>query len=247
MVTESCNKFEGSQPEVDDVGVQATLLEHNVRFGDPECQCLMMRLESDLLEAMLHASSHQLHKIGLQWSKQAALAVVLAAKGYPGDYTKGSIIEGVDTIQNAKVRPRPPLVCLVQGLFPSKKPNHCFCSALPAHSACFGSSAWLVGTNEQLKPGVRLSDLVQVFHAGTKHGNNGQLLADGGRVLSVTSLGDSIKAAHDAAYKVKKADVAALEGQILTLHLADCKLTPSVVCGVPGCGPDTMARWILQA
>ena len=85
--------------------MQATLLEHNVRFGDPECQCLMMRLESDLLEAMLHASSHQLHKIGLHWSKKAALTVVLAAKGYPGDYTKGTVIEGVDSIHDAKVRP----------------------------------------------------------------------------------------------------------------------------------------------
>ncbi len=55
--------------------MQARLLEHNVRFGDPECQCLMMRLQSDLLEVLLAAADGRLGKAQLQWSPKKALAV----------------------------------------------------------------------------------------------------------------------------------------------------------------------------
>jgi phosphoribosylamine---glycine ligase len=79
------------------------LLEHNVRFGDPECQCLMALLQTDLLELLLHASQGELSKASLAWSDQAALTVVLAAKGYPGAYAKGSAIRGLDQVQGAKV------------------------------------------------------------------------------------------------------------------------------------------------
>lgn len=89
--------------EICQLMLQAKLLEHNVRFGDPECQCLMLRLESDLLELMLNACEHQLDGTALQWSSKAALTVVLAAKGYPGDYNKGTIIEGLGDIIGAKV------------------------------------------------------------------------------------------------------------------------------------------------
>jgi phosphoribosylamine--glycine ligase len=72
------------------------LIEYNCRFGDPECQVLMMRLKSDLLTALLAARDRQLAHLDLRWSDDAALSVVMAAKGYPGDYAKGSEIRGLD-------------------------------------------------------------------------------------------------------------------------------------------------------
>ena len=72
------------------------LIEYNVRFGDPECQVLMLRLMSDLLPALLAARDGQLKNFDLRWYPDAALTVVMAAKGYPGNYAKGSIIEGLD-------------------------------------------------------------------------------------------------------------------------------------------------------
>jgi phosphoribosylamine--glycine ligase len=72
------------------------LIEYNCRFGDPECQVLMMRLKSDLLTALIAARDKQLAHVDLRWSDDAALTVVMAAKGYPGDYAKGSEIRGVD-------------------------------------------------------------------------------------------------------------------------------------------------------
>ncbi|KAK9830322.1 hypothetical protein WJX72_011001 [[Myrmecia] bisecta] len=84
-------------------GGRARLLEHNVRFGDPECQCLMTRLESDLLEVLLAACDGNLEQVKLSWSQQTALTVVLAAKGYPGAYKQGSVIGGLERVKNAKV------------------------------------------------------------------------------------------------------------------------------------------------
>jgi phosphoribosylamine--glycine ligase len=72
------------------------LLEYNVRFGDPECQVLCLRLMSDLLPALIAARDGELAHFHLRWQPQAALAVVMAAKGYPGDYAKGSEIRGID-------------------------------------------------------------------------------------------------------------------------------------------------------
>ncbi len=72
------------------------LIEYNARFGDPECQVLMARLESDLLPALLASASGHLAGIELNWSQQAAVTVVMAAKGYPGDYKKGEVIGGLD-------------------------------------------------------------------------------------------------------------------------------------------------------
>ncbi len=72
------------------------LIEYNVRFGDPECQVLMLRLMSDLLPALIAARDGQLKHFDLRWYDDAALTVVMAAKGYPGNYAKGSIIEGLD-------------------------------------------------------------------------------------------------------------------------------------------------------
>jgi phosphoribosylamine--glycine ligase len=72
------------------------LLEYNVRFGDPECQVLMLRLQSDLLPALLAACDGELEKFALRWLPDAALVVVMAARGYPGAYEKGSTIAGLD-------------------------------------------------------------------------------------------------------------------------------------------------------
>ncbi len=72
------------------------VLEFNVRFGDPECQPLMARLKSDLLPALIAASDGVLKSFDLRWYDEAAICVVMAAKGYPGSYAKGSEIKGLD-------------------------------------------------------------------------------------------------------------------------------------------------------
>jgi len=72
------------------------LIEYNCRFGDPECQVLMMRLKSDLATALLAARDGVLGDLDLRWRDDAALTVVMASNGYPDAYTKGSVIEGVD-------------------------------------------------------------------------------------------------------------------------------------------------------
>jgi phosphoribosylamine--glycine ligase len=71
------------------------LLEFNVRFGDPECQVLMMRLKSDLVTALVAACDGVLEHFDLRWHDEAALVVVMAANGYPGAYAKGTEIRGV--------------------------------------------------------------------------------------------------------------------------------------------------------
>src|SRR5580693_82725 len=120
------------------------LIEYNVRFGDPECQVLMPRLMSDLVPALLASRDGVLKSLDLRWHAQAALTVVMAAKGYPGRYAKGSVIEGLDE------------AAAVEG--------------------------------------------VEIFHAGTK-AEGDRLLANGGRVLNVTALGDSVAEARARAYQ----------------------------------------------
>jgi phosphoribosylamine--glycine ligase len=72
------------------------LIEYNARFGDPETQVLMLRLMSDLVPALLASRDGQLKSFDLRWYPDPALTVVMAAKGYPGDYARGSIIEGLE-------------------------------------------------------------------------------------------------------------------------------------------------------
>ncbi len=72
------------------------LIEYNVRFGDPECQVLMMQLRSDLLPALLATAEGTLDAVKLDWHEGAALTVVMAAKGYPGTPEKGSEIRGLE-------------------------------------------------------------------------------------------------------------------------------------------------------
>jgi phosphoribosylamine--glycine ligase len=120
------------------------VLEFNCRFGDPETQPLMMRLKSDLLEAMLAVADGTLDRITLKWDPRPALCVVASSKGYPGNYAKGLPISGLGDAD-----------------------------AVPD---------------------------VKVFHAGTAS-RDGQVVTDGGRVLAVTALGDTIAQAQRRAYQ----------------------------------------------
>ncbi len=119
------------------------LIEYNVRFGDPECQVLMLRLMSDLVPALRASRDGMLKSFDLRWYPAAALTVVMAAKGYPGSYAKGSLIEGLDA--------------------------------------------------------AAAVDGVEIFHAGTR-AENGRILANGGRVLNVCALGDTVRQAQARAY-----------------------------------------------
>jgi phosphoribosylamine--glycine ligase len=124
------------------------VLEYNVRFGDPECQPLLMRLKSDLLDLLEATVDGRLVELPpLEWDPRPAVCVVMASEGYPGGYEKGLPIRGLAEAD-----------------------------ALPD---------------------------VKVFHAGTRL-RDGEVVTDGGRVLGVTALGNSISAAKLQAYKAVK-------------------------------------------
>jgi phosphoribosylamine--glycine ligase len=72
------------------------LLEFNARFGDPETQVILPRLNSDLVDIMMAVAQGRPDAIDLQWSSQWAVCVVLASEGYPGSYEKGKVILGID-------------------------------------------------------------------------------------------------------------------------------------------------------
>lgn len=74
------------------------VLEFNCRFGDPETQPILMRLNSDLSQLCWDAARHELKPMALEWNPQTALGVVMAAGGYPFDYAKGAVIKGLDNI-----------------------------------------------------------------------------------------------------------------------------------------------------
>ena len=77
------------------------LIEFNARFGDPETQAILPRLQSDLLALLYAASKGMLDGIDIHWYDRAALCVVMAAKGYPGSYQKGTVIRGLDRAATA--------------------------------------------------------------------------------------------------------------------------------------------------
>lgn len=77
---------------------QARLVEYNVRFGDPECQVLMMRLGAQALDLMLACAEGRLAEAQVTWAEDHALTVVMAANGYPGDHEKGSRINGLNAL-----------------------------------------------------------------------------------------------------------------------------------------------------
>jgi phosphoribosylamine--glycine ligase len=74
------------------------LVEYNVRFGDPECQALMMRLGAQALDLMQAATDGRLSEMRVNWADDHALCVVMAANGYPGNYEKGTEIGGLDAL-----------------------------------------------------------------------------------------------------------------------------------------------------
>ena len=129
------------------------VIEFNCRFGDPETQPIMMRLQSDLIELCLAAIDGELDCVTSKWSKKSALGVVMAAGGYPNEYQIHDEITG-----------------------------------LPQHD----------------------SSICKVFHAGTIL-KQGKVYTQGGRVLCVTALGDSVSEAQEKAYQ-----------QIAHIHWNNC-------------------------
>ena len=125
-------------------GDQAKTLEFNARFGDPECQPLLMRMKSDLVPVLMAVANGDLSGVRIEWHDKAAVCVVMAAEGYPGDYRKGDVISGLDDAANL--------------------------------------------------------DDVYVFHAGTSLKED-RCVTNGGRVLGVTALGDTVQHAIDRAYQ----------------------------------------------
>jgi phosphoribosylamine--glycine ligase len=77
-------------------GDQVKTLEFNARFGDPECQPLLMRMKSDIVPVLLAVANGDLSGVDIEWHDKAAVCVVMAAEGYPGDYRKGDEIRGLD-------------------------------------------------------------------------------------------------------------------------------------------------------
>ena len=134
------------------------LIEYNCRFGDPECQVLMTRLDSDLGELMLACADNKLAALQpARFKNETALTVVVAAKGYPDAPEKGGLIDlgeggaGADTVDAA--------------------------------GEADGASG------------------AKIFHAGTRLDEGGRLVANGGRVLSVTATGANVTQAQAAAYR----------------------------------------------
>ena len=125
------------------------VLEYNVRFGDPECQPMLMRLKTDFVDILEATVDRRLGEIGqLEWDPRPSVCVVMASEGYPGSYEKGKVIRGLDEA-------------------------------------------------------AKIEDVV-VFHAGTSTNDAGEVVTNGGRVLGVTALGDTVAAAKLQAYKAVK-------------------------------------------
>ncbi|MEH6910165.1 MAG: phosphoribosylamine--glycine ligase [Oceanicoccus sp.] len=80
------------------------VIEYNCRFGDPETQPIMMRLQGDLITMCNSALDGKLNEISVQWDSRSSIGVVLAAGGYPGDYAKGEIISGLDSCDNSEAK-----------------------------------------------------------------------------------------------------------------------------------------------
>lgn len=123
------------------------VIEFNCRFGDPETQPIMLRLQSDLVELCLAACDGKLDEVQSKWDPRPSLGVVMAAGGYPADYRTGDEIHG-----------------------------------LPLEEVADG----------------------KVFHAGTKLADDDRVLTNGGRVLCVTALGDSVAQAQQRACALMK-------------------------------------------
>jgi phosphoribosylamine--glycine ligase len=77
------------------------VLEYNVRFGDPEAQPILMRLDSDLFDLLKATAEGKLKDVAVTWKDEASICVVLAAEGYPGSYKKGRVITGLDSFKGS--------------------------------------------------------------------------------------------------------------------------------------------------
>ena len=88
---------------IDEEG-QPKVIEYNCRFGDPETQPIMMRLQSDLVALCEAALESRLDQVQAQWDDRCAIGVVLAAGGYPGDYDRGAVISGLDSVDSETVK-----------------------------------------------------------------------------------------------------------------------------------------------
>ncbi len=123
------------------------VIEYNSRFGDPEAQVVLPRLETDLAEIITAVAQERLGELEIKWSEKASACVILASGGYPGSYPKGLEIAGLD--ERGQI------------------------AAMPE---------------------------VTVYHAGTKR-ENGKFYTNGGRVLGLTALGDTLEEALETAYQ----------------------------------------------
>ena len=121
------------------------LVEYNVRFGDPECQVLMMRLGGQILDALLSTAEGKLNDVKINWANDHSITVVMASNGYPGSYEKGTEIVGL--------------------------------ADLPSDSN------------------------FMCFHAGTVE-KNGKVVANGGRVLNITTRAETLIKAQKNAYEM---------------------------------------------
>jgi phosphoribosylamine--glycine ligase len=125
-------------------GSKVNVVEFNARFGDPETEAVLPRLDGDFASLLLHVATGCLKDSDVTVKPEAAATVIISSGGYPGDYEKGKVIKGL--AEAAKV----------QG--------------------------------------------ATVFHCGTKSAD-GEVLTDGGRVLSVTGMGGTLREAVDTAYR----------------------------------------------
>ena len=119
------------------------VLEFNARFGDPETQAILPRLETDLVDIMMASVNGTLDKVKIEWSGDACVGVVLASGGYPGEYTAGHVINVSDKLEKD----------------------------------------------------------INIYYAGAKKLDDGRIVTDGGRVLTVAAVGKTLKDARDKVYR----------------------------------------------
>lgn len=123
------------------MGGDPYVIEYNVRMGDPETQSVLSRIDSDLVELLEGCGAGTLNTKNFEVSPKAAITVVMVAGGYPGNYEKGKVIHGIESVNEAIV-----------------------------------------------------------FHAGTHHNETGEVITNGGRVLAVTGMGETVEKALENAY-----------------------------------------------
>ena len=132
---------------------QPKVLEFNVRFGDPETQSILLRLDTDLFDIMYAVSTKTLKDVKVKWKDEQVACLVLASAGYPGSYEKGKVITGLD----------------------------------------------------------KVDDDIIVFHAGTAVNDKGELITNGGRVLNICALGQSLEETRQKVYQA--ADIIDFDGK----------------------------------